>query len=273
MPERTPSAPWRDRATRRRLSAIRTIAPRQTRTRPSLPSFLRNMGPGSSGTLPTLGPLELLLHRHPGETSWRPSHLPTRKKRAPRSYTRSRRTNFPPWSERAGAPGEGQCRPTIPTPRRLQGVLPSCNNNWNGTIIRMKPNKSPKNRPLFTEILNPIFVFNPSIYNFILNFISSLLRNTFAIFPRKALLWQSTAERKKEWKEKKIKYSSTIPFISFARFLLHLNRLNKLKKITYPKIIFSKCFELLINYLMKVLRLGFHWNIVLRCAMYATVRK
>ena len=70
LPERTPpSAVSRGRATRRRLPAVRTKAPHRTRTRPSFPSFLRNFGPGSSGTLATPGPLALALHHRPGETS------------------------------------------------------------------------------------------------------------------------------------------------------------------------------------------------------------
>ena len=105
-----------------------------------------------------------------------------------------------------------------------------CNNNWNGTTIGRKPNKSPKSRPLFTRLLHSIFVFNLSIYRFILNVSYSLPENSFAILLRKALLRQSTAERKKERKgERKIKYCCTLPFIKFARFRLHLNRLNKFK--------------------------------------------
>ena len=70
LPERTlPSAPPRGRANRQGLPTIRTIAPRQTRTRPLLPSLPRNIGPGSSGTLPTPGPLALAFHHCPGETS------------------------------------------------------------------------------------------------------------------------------------------------------------------------------------------------------------
>ena len=169
LPERTPpSVPPRGRATRRGSPAILTIAPRQTRTRPLLPSLLRNIGPGSSRTLPTPGPLELVLHRHPGETSRRPSNLPTSKWRAPRKYIGSRQTNLPPWSGRAGAPGEGQSHPTLQPPRQLQTVVQSCNNR-NGTTIGMKPNKSPKIRPLFTRSLHSNFVFNQSLYHFILN--------------------------------------------------------------------------------------------------------
>ena len=56
LPEQTPaSAPPRGRATGRGLPAIRTIAPRWTRTRPWLSSFLHNIGPGSSWTLPGTG--------------------------------------------------------------------------------------------------------------------------------------------------------------------------------------------------------------------------
>ena len=70
LPERTPpSAPSRGRDTRQGLPAVRTRAPRRTRTRPSLPSFLRTIGPGSSETLPTPGPFALALHYRPGETS------------------------------------------------------------------------------------------------------------------------------------------------------------------------------------------------------------
>ena len=68
------------------------------------------------------------------------------------------------------------------------------------------------------------------------------------------------------------KYCCTIPFIKFALFRLHLDRLNKLNKIIYPKLIFSKCFKLSTNYFLKCLRIGFYWNIVLRCAMYSAVR-
>ena len=102
-----------------------------------------------------------------------------------------RRTSLPPWSGRVGAPGEGQSLPNQPPPRRLHGVmgdLPSCNNNWNGTTIGTKPNNSPKIRPLFTRILHPFFVVNPSIYHLILNFSYSLPEHIFANFPRKALL-------------------------------------------------------------------------------------
>ena len=152
---------------------------------------------------------------------------------SPNIYIGSSRRILPPWSGRAGAPGEGQSCPTQPFPRQLQGVmedLPSCNNNWNGTTIGRKPNKSPKSSPLFTRPLHSIFVFNLSIYRFILNVSYSLPENIFAILPRKALLRQSTAERKKERKgERKINYCCTIPFIKFARFRSHLNRLNKLK--------------------------------------------
>ena len=96
------------------------------------------------------------------------------------------------------SPGEGQYRPTLPPPRQLQVDLPPCNNNRNGTTIGMKPKNSPKTRSLFGRFLHPIFVFNPSIYHFILNISSSLPENIFAIFPQKALLRQGTAEWKKE---------------------------------------------------------------------------
>ena len=195
-----------------RIDRIRTKAPRRTRTRPSLPSFLRNIGPGSSGTLPTLGPLRLVLHHHPGETSWRPSNLPTRKWRAPRKYTGSRRTILPPWSGRAGAPGEDQSRPTLPPPRRLEGAPPSCNNNRNGTTIGKKPNKFPKIRPIFTRILHPNFVFNLSIYHFIITSVIPHPKTFSLFFPEGPAVTRHsrTEERMKGRKEDKILWPESV---------------------------------------------------------------
>ena len=129
-----------------------------------------------------------------------------------------------------GAPGEGQSRPTQPPPRRLQLVmadLPSCDNNWNET------QQIPKKQPTFY----PNSTFNFCLQPIILPIYSQLqLFPTRKVLPfhRKALLRQSTAERKKERKgERKIKYCCMIPFISFARFRLHLNRLNKLKNFLH----------------------------------------
>ena len=180
--------------------------------------------------MPTPGPLELVLHRHPGETSRKPSNLPARKWRAPQKYIWSRRTSLPPWSGRVGAPGEGQSRPTQPPPRRLQGVmgdLPPRNNKWIGTTIGMKPNKTPKIRPLFTRTLHSTFVFNPSFYHFIINFSYSLPEH-FCFFPGRPCCDKAQQNgRKKGRKEEK--NCCTIPFIKFARFRLHLYRLNKIK--------------------------------------------
>ena len=111
----------------------RTIAPQRTRKRPLLPSFFHKNGPGGSGFLPTPAPLQLVLHHCPDDYSGRLSNLLTKRWRAPRRYTGSRQTNLPPWSGRAGSPGEGQSRPNLQRPRRLQAVLPSCINNWNET--------------------------------------------------------------------------------------------------------------------------------------------
>ena len=208
-----PSAPSWSQATRQGLLAVGTVAPHRTRTRPSLPSFLHKNGPGSSGTLPTSGLLELVLHHRPDDTSWRLPNLLTKRWGAPRRYTGSRQTNLPPWSGRAGAPGEDQFRPTLPHPRRIRRFYHPV------TTIGMKFNISPKIRQLFTRVRDPIFVFNPSISHFIPHFSCSLPDNIYTIFPWKALLWQNSAERKKEWKKgRKKKYCCTIPFISFARF-------------------------------------------------------
>ena len=165
LPERTPtSASSRRRATRRGLPKIRTKAPRRTRTRPSLPSFLRNIGPGSSGNLPLPGPDELVLHRHPDETSWKPSKLPTGKWRAPWNYRRSRRTNFPPWSGRAGAPGEGQSRLNLPPPRRLTGDRPCFNNKGNNK--RNHTQKHLYGRNYISVYTTPV-LFNSSFSHFL----------------------------------------------------------------------------------------------------------
>ena len=80
------------------------------------------------------------------------------------------------------------------------------NIEWNPT----NPQKSDHSLP---ELVIQFFLFNLSIYHFILNLSYSLPENNFAIFPRKALLWHGTAERKEEWKkEKKIEYCCTIPY-------------------------------------------------------------
>ena len=213
-----------------------------------------------------------MLRHHPGDTSWRLSNHLTKRWRAPRRFTRSRQTKLPPWSGRAGAPGGSQYRPTLPPRRRLHGVLPSFKKTGRNKGITPKALRQQNNKHYLPDYPNSILVFIPSIYHFIVNFSYSLPANIITIFPRKALLWQSTAERKKEWKkERKKKYCCTIPFISFAQFRLHLNRLNYLNKIIYLKLIFSKCFKLTNNHFMKSLKLGFHWNIVLRHDIYSTV--
>ena len=103
-----------------------------------------------------------------------------------------------------------------------------CNNNWNGTTIGMKPNNSPKNRPLFTRILHSIFVVNPSIYHFILNFSYSLTKKNFANFPGRPCCDKAQQNGRKKGRNEE-KYCCTIPLIGFARFRLHLNRPNKFK--------------------------------------------
>ena len=121
-----------------------------------------------------------------------------------------------PWRGRVGAPGECQSRPTLPSPRRLQGFFHPV------TTIAVKPNLSQENQTTNYPISSPVLVFNPSNNHFILNSSCFLPENNFTTFPRKVLLWQSTAERKNERKkESRIKYCFTIPFISFARFRLH----------------------------------------------------
>ena len=146
------------------MPAIRTIAPCRTRTRPSLPGFLHNFGPGRSGTLSAPGPVELVLHRHPDGTSWRPSNLPTRKWRAPWNYTRSRRTNLPPWSGRAGAPGEGQSRLTLPPPRQLTGDMPSYNNKGNNKRNHTQKHLYGKN---YISVYTTPVLFNSSFFHFL----------------------------------------------------------------------------------------------------------
>ena len=140
--------------------------------------------------------------------------------------------SLPPWSGRVGAPGEGQSRPTQPRPRRLQGAmgdLPSCNNKLecntisNGPTIGMKHKKSPGN-----QIFSPTSTFNFGLQPIILPFHSQL-----QLFPTQhfryfspegpAVTWHSRTEEGLRKRKKKIEYCCMIPFISLARFSIHLN--------------------------------------------------
>ena len=107
---------------------LRAITPHWTRTRPSLPCFLLETGLGDSGILPTPGLLELVLHHRPDGTSKRLSNPQVKGWLAHRRCTLSHQTSLPPLRGRAGASGADQSRPTLPPPRRLVVVLPSCNN-------------------------------------------------------------------------------------------------------------------------------------------------
>ena len=184
----------RGRGTRRGLLGVRTIAPHRTRTRPLLLSFFHKNGPRSSGTLPTPGPLDLVHQHCLDDISRGLCNLLTKTWQAPRRCTRSRQTNLPPWSGRAGAPGEGQSCPTLPpaqrlegvlpTPQRLEGVLLSCNNKGNTKWNNIKGTYTTKKTSVYPNLVP----FNPSFSHSILDLIYSLPDKHFTIFPRKALL-------------------------------------------------------------------------------------
>ena len=75
----------------------------------------------------------LALHHCPGDTAQKLSNLRARRWRCRRRRIVSGQTNLLPWRGRVGARGVGQTRPSLPPPRRLEGVLPSCNKRGNRT--------------------------------------------------------------------------------------------------------------------------------------------
>ena len=113
--------------------------------------------------------------------------------------------------------------------------------------IEVKPNISPKVRPNFTRTLHPTVVFIFSLQSQLQLFPTRKQFHCFSLEGPAVTRHSRTKERMKE--RKKISYCCTIPFIRFALFRLHLYRLNYMNKIVYPKLIFSKCFEILVSYL------------------------
>ena len=103
--------------------------------------------------------------------------------------------------------------------------------------------------------------FLSSTHQIIISFSTSVIpypTKSFLFFPGRPCCDKAQQNRRQKTKgRRKIKYCCTIPFIIFARFRLHLNRLNKLNKIIYPKLIFSKCLKLLIKYPIKCLKTWF----------------
>ena len=133
---------------------------------------------------------------------------------------------------KSGSSGRGSI-PSHPTTSTTtsggDGDLPSCNDklecntNSNGPTIGMKPNKSPRK-----QIFSPTSSFNFGLQPIILPFHSQL-----QLFPTQqfhyfspegpAVIWHSRTEEGLGKRKKKIEYCCTIPFISLARFSLHLN--------------------------------------------------
>ena len=136
---------------------------------------------------------------------------------------------------KSGSSGRGSIPSHPTTSTTTSGVmedLPPCNNNWNGTTfgmkpIGMKPNKYPKSK-LFTRLYIQLL---SSTHHFITSFLISVTHysKTFSLFfPGRPCRDKAQQNGRKKGRNEE-KYCCTIPFISFARFRLHLNRLNKLK--------------------------------------------
>ena len=134
-----PSTRWSHEA---KITAIRTIAPRRTRTRPLLPSLLRNIGPGISGTSNHRGLLYwrfiiALVKPHEGPPTFQPDNagLPEDIQGAAERIFR-----------RGVEERELRERVNPISPYHLHDdwwwVLPSSNNKWNNTQHHYRKRKT-----------------------------------------------------------------------------------------------------------------------------------
>ena len=107
------------------------------------------------------------------------------------------------------------------------------NNSWN------KTQQIPKKQTTFYPKSTCNFCLQPIILPLHSQLLLFPTQKFLLFFPGRPCCDKAQQNAKKERKEERmIKYCCTIPFISFARSRLHLNRLNKLK-IIHPQAYFQ----------------------------------
>ena len=100
--------------------------------------------------------------------------------------------------ERAGAPGAVQSCPTLPLPRRLVVVLPSCGNKWNST-------QRIYNRASIHPVPSPKSLFHTIISYFHSRFYFFPTRQVSHIFPVRPCSDKAQQNGRKNGRKKKIK--------------------------------------------------------------------